>query len=254
MTARQEFHQIKGDLFRSVTTILSHYDDDELRTIELNTGVRKDTLKQWLNGSTRTPKDGSLTKVAQHLRLPLPTVFKPVELVNNEPVALDPHKHKYHGLYWSMADSAANQSVATRHKVGAVLVTKTGMISPGWNGMPPGLPNECESSYVSDPSVPGGKRPKTNPEVLHAERNAIDKMTRQGIPTDGAMLFITRAPCLECAKTLCTLGLKEIWFSERHDDMRGVALLKRMGVPVHQKNDLKHLQQSLALPMKEVTH
>lgn len=148
----------------------------------------------------------------------------------------DPHKPKYHSLYWDIVDSAANQSVAKRHKVGAVVVTATGMISPGWNGMPPGLPNSCEDTYVQCSEHPDGKRLKTNPEVIHAEQNALDKMARQGLAVEGSILFLTRAPCMECAKKLHNLGLKAIIYAESHDDMSGVELLKKVGVPIYHKS------------------
>jgi dCMP deaminase len=127
-----------------------------------------------------------------------------------------------------MALRVAEQSTATRHQVGAVVVTPTGMISLGWNGMPSGLGNSCEDTVVYDP-VLGRDRPKSNAEVIHAERNAIDKMTRQGTPTQGSVLFVTRAPCFECAKALHGLGFESIRYIEDHDDMRGVALLRATG-------------------------
>lgn len=145
---------------------------------------------------------------------------------------INPHKPKYHDFYWSIAHAAAAQSVATRHQVGAVVVTLSGMISTGWNGMPSGMPNDCESTWVRCNASPTGIRAKTNPEVIHAERNAIDKMTRQGVRTNGAMLFVTRAPCLECAKALHGLGLMGIHYEEDHDDMRGVELLRATGTTV----------------------
>lgn len=147
---------------------------------------------------------------------------------------LNPLKSKYHPLYWHMALSAAEQSVSTRHKVGAIVVTPTGMISVGWNGMPSGLNNECESTWVRCDEHPDGIRPKTNPEVIHAERNAIDKMTRQGVPTQGSILFVTRSPCFECAKALHGLGLKAIHYMEQHDCTAGLKLLKDTGTPVIQ--------------------
>jgi len=146
---------------------------------------------------------------------------------------IDPHKLKYHPLYWAMVEDAAAQSVATRHQVGAIVVTPTGMISVGWNGMPAGMPNECESLEAFDPIL-RGLRPKTNPEVIHAERNALDKMARTGVPAEGSLLFVSRAPCLECAKALHGLGLKAVYYRERHDDMRGVALLETTGTPTFQ--------------------
>lgn len=139
---------------------------------------------------------------------------------------INPHKPKYFSLYWDMAFAAANQSVARRHKVGAVLVTSTGLISPGWNAMPAGLDNDCE---YWDEAL---SRYKTKPEVIHAERNAIDKMTRQGIPTEGGILFVTRCPCIECAKSLYSLGLKAIYYAEQHNCTRGRKLLQDAGVPI----------------------
>ena len=158
---------------------------------------------------------------------------------------INPLKAKYFDLYWKMARDAAEESACTRHQVGAVVVTPTGMISPGWNGMPAGLPNECESIPVYRESFDGhGEilRYKTNPEVIHAERNAIDKMTRQGIPTAGSLLFVTRAPCFECAKAIHGLGLAGIFYEEDHDDMSGVDLLKRTGNFVCRRDKLIYPQ------------
>ena len=158
---------------------------------------------------------------------------------------INPLKAKYFDLYWKMVHDAAEESVCTRHQVGAVVVTPTGMISPGWNGMPAGLDNECESGpIVWDHNEEGDlvSRRKTNPEVVHAERNAIDKMTRQGIPTAGSLLFVTRAPCFECAKAIHGLGLAGIFYEEDHDDMNGVDLLKRTGNFVCRRDKLIFLQ------------
>ena len=150
---------------------------------------------------------------------------------------IDPHKPKYHELYWSMARAAASQSVATRHQVGAIVVTPTGMISIGWNGMPSGLTNECEyGPFLTFED--GTYRQKTDPRVVHAERNAIDKMTRQGVPTQGCVLFTTRSPCFECAKALCGLGLKAIYFDEHHDCLEGPLLLQDMRIPLIRRGGL----------------
>lgn len=160
---------------------------------------------------------------------------------------INPHKTKYHPLYWSMVKAAAEQSVATRHKVGAIVVTPTGMISVGWNGMPAGLDNCCESTQVHAGTDAEGNnlfRGKTNPEVIHAERNAIDKMTRQGVPTLGSVLFVSRAPCFECGKALHGLGLKYIVYQEDHDDMRGVDLLRATGTPIVRAS---HFQEASGL-------
>jgi len=154
---------------------------------------------------------------------------------------IDPLKPKYFSLYWKMAHDAAEETVCTRHRVGAVVVTPTGMISPGWNGMPSGLDNECETEGywdIHELRVRG----KTKPEVVHAERNAIDKMTRQGIPTAGSLLFVTRAPCFECAKAIHGLGLAGVFYEEDHDDMEGVDLLRRTGNFICRRDEIIYPQ------------
>lgn len=147
---------------------------------------------------------------------------------------LNPHKIKYHPFYWAIAEAAAEQSVATRHKVGAVVVTPTGMISTGWNGTPSGMPNDCEQGPLIEEINPATgylhRRRKTSSVVVHAERNAIDKMTREGVSTKGSVLFVTRAPCFECAKALMGLGLEAVYYREEHDDMRGLELLHHAGI------------------------
>lgn len=154
---------------------------------------------------------------------------------------IDPHKPKYHPLYWSMVEAAAAQTVATRHQVGAVVVTPMGMISPGWNGMPPGEPNECEV-WREDLG-----RMKTKPDVIHAEDNAIRKMKAHNISVHGSILFVSRAPCLGCATFLKDLGLKAIFYEEDHDDMRGVDLLMTTGHFVCRKDQLSNLQEASGL-------
>lgn len=144
---------------------------------------------------------------------------------------IDPQKPKYHKLYWSIAFAAAKQSTAQRKKVGAVIVTPTGMISVGWNGMPAGFDNNTEV-YVNDLSGPSFT---TRPEVIHAERNAIDKLTRQGVPVDGSILFITLSPCLECAKSIHGLGFEHIYYEESYRDSAGLDFLKQAKVPFTQK-------------------
>lgn len=144
---------------------------------------------------------------------------------------INPHKEKYFDLYWNIAYAAAAQSVAERKKVGAVLVLPTGMISPGWNGMPAGFENSCEEY------LPRNMEQTTKPEVIHAERNAIDKMTRQGIPTQGSLLFVTMMPCFECAKAIHGLGLKAIYYDESYRCDKGIKLLERAGVKVLPRNN-----------------
>lgn len=144
---------------------------------------------------------------------------------------LDPHKSKFHTLYWDIAIAASNCSVATKAQVGAAVVTATGMISVGYNGMPAGMNNDCEY-YDKDLA-----RWKTKPEVIHAECNALDKMARQGVSADGSILFVTRVPCIQCAKSILGLGIKAVYYLDSHRDMSGSELLKRSGIYVEKESN-----------------
>ena len=152
---------------------------------------------------------------------------------------LNPHKEKYFPLYWNIAYEAASQSVAQRLQVGAVVVTPTGMLSIGWNGTPVGFDNECE--YWEQHSLPSdrSREQKTKPEVIHAERNAIDKMTRQGISTAGSILFVTHAPCFECAKAIHGLGLTAVYYNRPYRCDKGLELLRKAGVTVRSQKSLE---------------
>lgn len=158
---------------------------------------------------------------------------------------MDPHKSKYFDLYWEIAHAAAAQSVAQRRKVGAAVVTPTGMISIGWNGMPAGMDNCCEESISSSVHLPSlgktvdlGSELKTRPEVIHAERNAIDKMIRQGVPVAGSLLFVTLSPCLECAKSIHGLGFEGVYYEDTYRDLSGVKFLMDIGVECFSREEL----------------
>lgn len=138
---------------------------------------------------------------------------------------LDPHKPKYFPLYWDIVNAVAKQSVAHRDQVGAVVVTPTGMISVGWNGQPPSLDNTCEDLI-------GGEL-KTKSTVIHAERNALKKMTRQGVPVEGSLVFVSRVPCIGCAVALSGLGIKAVYYLRAHDDLSGAQLLEDTGTHVY---------------------
>ena len=144
---------------------------------------------------------------------------------------LDPHKSKFHMLYWDIAIAASNCSVAKKAKVGAAVVTATGMISVGYNGMPAGMDNDCE---YYDKKLQCWK---TKPEVIHAERNALDKMARQGVSAEGSIIFVTRVPCIQCAKSILGLGIKAVYYLDSHRDMSGAELLKRSGICVEKESN-----------------
>jgi len=138
-------------------------------------------------------------------------------------------KEKYLGTYMKTARLFAEHSSAVRKKVGAVVVKDNRIISIGYNGMPTGWTNECEhwketaelqSEYV------------TKPEVLHAETNAIAKLARSTESGDGASMFVTCSPCLECAKLIFQSGITEVFYSEDYRTNDGIKFLKQCGILV----------------------
>lgn len=144
---------------------------------------------------------------------------------------IDPHKPKYRRMYMQMAMDVAKQSVAVRRQVGCTVVTSTGMIAIGWNGMPAGMDNICEWQCEDGKGYATGT---TKPEVIHAERNALDKLARQGIPAEGSILFVTCSPCIECAKSIHAVGVKEVWYLERYKCTTGIDFLNDLGIECNQ--------------------
>jgi dCMP deaminase len=142
-------------------------------------------------------------------------------------------KQKYIDLYMDWARRAAELSHARRLQVGAVIVKDDSVISYGYNGMPAGWDNNCEYEIYQDN---GDDEPevilKTKPEVLHAETNAIAKLARNGKHGLDSDLFITHAPCMDCAKLIYQAGIRRVWFGTHYRDNSGVDFLKAAGVTV----------------------
>lgn len=140
-------------------------------------------------------------------------------------------KEKYIHAYLDTASRFAELSTATRLKVGAVIVKDDRIISIGYNGTPAGWDNNCEDEIwnVQD----GSCTLKTKPEVLHAEMNALMKLAKQGgTGSEGAYLFITHSPCIECAKNICSAGIKKIFYRENYRDTAGIDFIKQYGISV----------------------
>ena len=125
--------------------------------------------------------------------------------------------------YLRMARIWAENSYCIRRRVGALIVKNKMIISDGYNGTPSGFENICED----DNNV-------TKPYVLHAEANAITKIARSGNNSDGATLYVTDSPCIECSKLIIQAGIKRVVFSNTYRLNDGVELLKRAGVEVNQ--------------------
>jgi dCMP deaminase len=151
---------------------------------------------------------------------------------------IKPFKDKYHPLYWATAYAAADQSVCKKRKVGAVVVAPSGMLSVGWNGMPSGFNGPPETLKEEKFLDIHKSIYTTNPEVVHAERNAIDKMTRQGVSTEGSIIFTTAAPCLECAKSIHGAGFREVYYKQVTTNGRaGLDFLFEAGIPTMRLDD-----------------
>jgi dCMP deaminase len=125
------------------------------------------------------------------------------------------------------AETFAELSYAKRLHVGAIIVKDDRIISIGYNGMPAGWDNNCET-VLEDGTL------KTKPEVLHAETNAIAKLARSGEHGLDSDLFVTHAPCMDCAKLIYQSGIRRVFFGTAYRDSAGLDFLKASGVKVEQ--------------------
>jgi len=140
-------------------------------------------------------------------------------------------KEKFINAYMDVAERFAELSSARRLHVGAIVVKDDRIISIGYNGMPAGWDNDCE--YViqhSDDTV----TLKSKPEVLHAETNAIAKLAKSTESGDGAVLFVTHSPCLDCAKLIFQSGIRSVFYRNSYRSTDGVTFLERSGITVTQ--------------------
>ena len=123
--------------------------------------------------------------------------------------------------YMRMAAIWAENSYCVRRQVGALIVKDKMIISDGYNGTPVGFENICENEDGF-----------TKPYVLHAEANAITKIARSNNNSNGATLYVTTSPCIECAKLIIQAGIIRVVYGEEYHIMDGIELLKRAGVEV----------------------
>lgn len=121
--------------------------------------------------------------------------------------------------YLRMTAIWAENSYCQRRKVGAILVKDQMIISDGYNGTPAGFENVCED----EDGV-------TKPYVLHAEANAITKVARSNNSSEGATLYVSASPCMECAKLIIQAGIRRVVFNELYRITIGIDLLRRAGV------------------------
>ena len=123
--------------------------------------------------------------------------------------------------YMQMAAVWATNSYCKRRQVGALLVKDRMIISDGYNGTPSGFENVCED-----------ENGVTKPYVLHAEANAISKVAKSGNSADGATLYVTASPCMECAKLIIQSGIRRVVYRDEYRLTDGIDLLRRAGIEV----------------------
>lgn len=128
---------------------------------------------------------------------------------------------KFDQSYLDMAAIWARNSYCRRRQVGALIVKDRMIISDGYNGTPSGFENVCEDEAGV-----------TKPYVLHAEANAISKVAKSGNSSDGSTLYVTAAPCLECAKLIIQAGIRRVVYRDEYRLTDGVDLLRRAGIEV----------------------
>ena len=129
-------------------------------------------------------------------------------------------------LYMRMARTWSENSYCVRRKVGALLVKNQMIISDGYNGTPSGFENKCED-----------ENNVSYPYVLHAEANAITKVARSNNSADGATLYVTASPCLECSKLIIQSGIRRVVYGERYRITDGIDLLQKAGIEVVELKD-----------------
>lgn len=123
--------------------------------------------------------------------------------------------------YLRMASIWSENSYCNRRKVGALIVKDKMIISDGYNGTPSGFENICED-----------ENNVTKPYVLHAEANAITKIARSGNNSDGATLYVTDSPCIECAKLIIQAGIRRVVYAREYRFTDGIDLLRRANIEV----------------------
>lgn len=130
-------------------------------------------------------------------------------------------KDKFKTVHMNVAEQYARLSYAQRRQVGCVIIIDD-IVVPGYNGTPSGWDNRCETADGS----------ATLPHVIHAEQNALDKITRSALSSVGASVFVTTAPCIECAKRLEGARVKEVFYRDIYKNEDGLEHLRKAGIHV----------------------
>ena len=141
-------------------------------------------------------------------------------------------KKKFVDYYMKVAELTSTLSHAKRLQVGAVIVDGNKILATGYNGMPSGWDNDCETLEVVEVDEKFVKKLVTKQEVLHAETNAIAKVSASTESSQGATMFCTHAPCINCAKLIYQSGINNLYYRDTYRDTSGIKFLESSGVVV----------------------
>jgi dCMP deaminase len=135
-------------------------------------------------------------------------------------------KPKHEKLYMDIAERCAKESYAKRLKVGCVIIKDNNIISMSWNGTPPGWSNNCET-----------ENNKTKPEVYHAEESTILKLAKHDGGCEGTEMFVTHAPCVNCAKMIFRSGVNMVYYKHDYRDSDGLDFLRNCKIHIQKLGD-----------------
>jgi dCMP deaminase len=144
--------------------------------------------------------------------------------------------NKFDNVHMRVAEVYSEVSSARRLQVGCVIVKNNTIIGIGYNGMPSGWDNNCEDEIgevINGANKIVEIRLKTKPEVLHAESNALAKVARSTNSSEGATLYVTHAPCLECSKLIYQSGINSVFYRNEYRDSAGINFLNKCEVHVN---------------------
>ena len=153
-------------------------------------------------------------------------------------------------IYMQIAYQISKLSYAERRKVGCIVVKDEQIVSFGYNGTPHGFDNQCEETQTRNIDNHDHKeiliekgyecedtccsKQVTKQEVLHAESNALMKISKSTLTSKGSILYTTTSPCFECAKLIIQAGVEKVFYCEGYRDLSGISLLKKAGIIVEQ--------------------
>lgn len=139
---------------------------------------------------------------------------------------------KFDQFYMDIAAMTASLSYAKRAQVGAVAVKDRNIIAFGYNGTLPGTSNVCEDEHGN-----------TKAEVIHAEENLLMKMARSSVSVEGAVVYVTMAPCINCSRLMANAGIWKVIYRDTYRDLSGVDLLNKYGIEVKQLQTILDQEQ-----------